>query len=320
MRKSWKNMALSTRLLLGGVMLLLAWGSWVAMASFYAWPWSVLWSGLMVIGISCLVCVALALSAALRRQSEQLRSWFLSFKSVADQEPQSAPDVWAELLPLVDAGEELQLMHRELIHEAERYQQSLKSFAHSLAGLGQNWTSVQDLELLLERILLEAKALCHADAATLYLRTEEDTLRFAIVRNDTLGLAYGGSSGRPAPYPPLPLRVGPNHKPGYGKHIASLVAQSGTVSNIPRHDTVSFIAGNYIVNSLLTVPLKGSRGQVLGVLQLLNAQDPLTGMRVAFDEHMERMAESFAALAVTALETWPAVRQADKEAASLSSS
>jgi len=32
------------------------------------------------------------------------------------------------------------------------------------------------------------------------------------------------------------------------------------------------------------------------------------------------MAESFAALAVTALETWPAVRQADKETASMSSS
>ncbi len=315
MRKFLKHMALSTRLLLGGISLFLIWGLWLALATLSAWPWPVMWGGFMVIGVSCLMCFALALSAGLYRQSGQLYHWLLREAPSDTSEEAAAPSVWAELLPLIEAGETIHVRQQALRLDVTRYQQRLEAFTHSLEGLGQGWASEQDLELLLERILIEAKQLCHADAGTLYLRTDDDKLRFAIVRNDTLGLAYGGSSGLSAPYAPLPLRVGPDFKPGYGKHVASLVAQSGSISNIPRHDTVSFIAGNYIVNSLLTVPLKGRDGRVLGVLQLLNAQDPLTGVRIAFDEHMERMVESFATLAATALETWPLVRSVPQEEA-----
>ncbi len=44
----------------------------------------------------------------------------------------------------------------------------------------------------------------------------------------------------------------------------------------------------------------------MGVLQLLNAQDPQTGARIPFDAHMEQMVESFATLAASVLELfWP---------------
>ena len=62
-----------------------------------------------------------------------------------------------------------------------------------------------DKDRLVERILLEAKKLCNADGGTLYLRTEDDQLRFAIMRTDSLGIALGGTTGKPIEFAPLPM-------------------------------------------------------------------------------------------------------------------
>ena len=50
----------------------------------------------------------------------------------------------------------------------------------------------------MERILLEAKAFTRADAGTLYLNNHDKELTFQIVRNDTLNIAYGGTTGAAA--------------------------------------------------------------------------------------------------------------------------
>src|SRR3989339_969679 len=54
----------------------------------------------------------------------------------------------------------------------------------------------KNVDRLLERILEEAKKLCCADAGTLYLRTENNELRFVIMRTDSLGIGVGGTTGR----------------------------------------------------------------------------------------------------------------------------
>lgn len=291
--------------LIGLLVWLLLIGSWVVTGIWQTWPWSTVILGGIVIGGLGLLGLTFQVDNVLRHQIEQLRAWLMEASGPATGEGAPPPRVYEELLPLLAAGDHLRHTLRSLATEVLRHQQRLETFTQTLTQFGEGWTLEHDLELFLERILLEAKQLCRADAGTLYLRKDETTLAFAIVRNDTLGLSYGGSSGVPAPYAPLRLRPGPNDRPGYGRHIAAQVALSGQISNIPRHDTVSFIAGNYIVNSLLTIPLKDSQGRVLGVLQLINAQDPLTGARVPFDEHMEQMVTSFAVLAAAALETWP---------------
>jgi hypothetical protein len=56
--------------------------------------------------------------------------------------------------------------------------------------------------------------------------------------------------------------------------------------------------------SLLALPLKNSEGQVLGVLQLMNAQDMEAGQVVPFDTNLQQMMESFSSLAVAALEAY----------------
>ena len=61
-----------------------------------------------------------------------------------------------------------------------------------LNEIGAALSSERDIDCLLEKILLAAKAITHADGGTLYRLTENrKALRFEIVHNDTLGIALG---------------------------------------------------------------------------------------------------------------------------------
>ena len=53
-----------------------------------------------------------------------------------------------------------------------------------------------DINRLLETILIVAKNITNADGGTLYRVTPERTLKFEIMRTDSLGLAMGGYNGR----------------------------------------------------------------------------------------------------------------------------
>ena len=171
----------------------------------------------------------------------------------------------------------------------------------------------RDFHALLEQILLEAKALCRADGGTLYLRTEDDGLRFVILRNDSLGLALGGSGAPEIPYPPLPLHDAATGAPNNG-NIATWAALSGESVNIADayaaegfefSGTIAFDRRTgYRSTSFLTVPLKNAQQRVIGVLQLLNAQDPDTGEIVPFDPGLVPVVEALSALAAAALEVW----------------
>lgn len=171
----------------------------------------------------------------------------------------------------------------------------------------------KDFNLLLEKILLEAKSLCNADGGTLYLRTEQDALEFVIVRTDSLNLTLGGATGKEVPFVPLPLY---DHATGElnKRHIASYVASSGHSINIPdayQAEGLDFTGPrefdemiNYRSQSCLTIPLKNSADRVIGVLQLLNAQDPESGEIIPFDEYLQQLIESLSSLAAVALEVY----------------
>ena len=62
-----------------------------------------------------------------------------------------------------------------------------------------------DIDRLLETILVAAKSITNADGGTLYRVTEERTLEFEIMRNDTLGIAMGGTTGVAIPFSPIKL-------------------------------------------------------------------------------------------------------------------
>src|SRR3954468_23293910 len=104
-----------------------------------------------------------------------------------------------------------------------------------LLRVGVALSAETDTNRLLEKILLEAKELTRADGGTLYLRQHEDSLHFAIMRTDSLGIAIGGTTGRPATLPPIPLRDPDSGAPNH-RHIASYAALRKQSNKIPKAD------------------------------------------------------------------------------------
>ncbi len=178
--------------------------------------------------------------------------------------------------------------------------------------IGVALSAEQNFDRLLEKILLEAKSFCHADAGTLYLRTENDNLNFVIVRNDSLNIAMGGTSGNSIDFPPVPL-FNTTGKPNHS-NVAAHVALTGDSINIPdayRAEGFNFSGTKdfdqttgYRSTSFLTIPLKNARNYVVGVLQLINALDQNTGQIVAFSQSLEQIAASLSSLATVALEAY----------------
>ncbi len=179
-----------------------------------------------------------------------------------------------------------------------------------LIEIGIALSSERNHARLMEIILLEAKRLCNADGGTLYLCTEDGGLKFELMHTDSLGIAMGGTTGKDIPFPPLKLHDAegrPNHK-----NVATYVALSGKTVNIADayeaqdfdfSGTKRFDQGTgFRSKSFLTVPLKNHDGDVIGVLQLLNAQDPRTGEVIPFGDSIQPLVEALASQAAVALD------------------
>lgn len=181
-----------------------------------------------------------------------------------------------------------------------------------LNDIGASLSNERHLPRLLEKILLAAKNITHADGGTLYLMAEDKRhLHFEIVRNDTLNIAFGGTSGQPISdkFSDLPLYTpdgAPNNSmvaayaalTGKTVHIAdAYMAEGFDFSGTCRFDQNT----GYRSQSFLTVPMKNHENEIIGVLQLINALDDETGAVVPFSRGDQRLAESLASQAAVAL-------------------
>ena len=177
-----------------------------------------------------------------------------------------------------------------------------------LNSIGIALSQERDTNRLLETILIAAKNLTRADGGTLY-RLVNGKLQFEIVRTDSLSIAMGGSSGNAVPFYPIPLHD-KDGKPNYTMiaayaaltHKTVNIADAYTADGFDFSGTRNFDKRTgYRSTSFLTVPMKNHEGEIIGVLQLLNAIDPATGLVTAFDEEDQRLAESLASQAAIAL-------------------
>ncbi|MBF0305783.1 MAG: GAF domain-containing protein [Alphaproteobacteria bacterium] len=161
---------------------------------------------------------------------------------------------------------------------------------------------------LLELILLNAKDMTNADGGTLYL-LDGKALKFAILRNDSLKIAMGGTTGIEIPFPPVRLEDDEgrqNHN-----NVSAHVALTGALVNIAdAYDaaefdfsgTRKFDAGTgYRSKSFLTVPLKNHQDEVIGVLQLINARTP-EGLVASFTPDIVPLIEALSSQAAVALD------------------
>ncbi|MBF0382265.1 MAG: GAF domain-containing protein [Magnetococcales bacterium] len=177
-----------------------------------------------------------------------------------------------------------------------------------LNKIGIALSSEKDTSQLLENILIGAKELTNSDAGTIYTQTDEKTLKFEIIRTDSLNIAMGGTTGVEINFPELPLYK--DGKPNV-QMIAAYVALEGKSINIPdAYEAQGFdFSGTkafdkntgYRSKSFLTVPLKNHENEIIGVLQLINAKDESTGEIRSFNLEDQQLAESLSSQAAIAM-------------------
>lgn len=176
--------------------------------------------------------------------------------------------------------------------------------------IGASLSKERDITRLLESILLAAKAITNADGGTLYRMLDDQTaLRFEILRTDSLRIAMGGTSGNPISFPNLPLRDEAG-APNDSLVSAYAAIHHQTVNIADAYDAPSFdFSGTrrfdertgYRSKSFLAVPMRNHEGEVIGVLQLINARQPGSTEVVSFSTSDQSLVESLASQAAIAL-------------------
>jgi len=170
-----------------------------------------------------------------------------------------------------------------------------------LSQIGIALSSEQNTGVLLWKILRQMREFTHAEAGTLYTR-QDDHLVFAVAQNDALSRRMSGQTGR--------RFLGKSVALG-NTSMAGHVGISGEILNIPdvyelppdsrftfnkEFDTKNA----YRTKSVLLVPMKDPDGNVLGVVQLINALDP-EGTPRTFDPSIEPLVLSLASQAAVSL-------------------
>lgn len=161
--------------------------------------------------------------------------------------------------------------------------------------------ALKDVDAILDRVLQEARHLVGADAGSIFL-AREGRLHFAYVQNDTLFREYAGNK---ACYQDFSLPIDP-------RSIVGFVATTGEALRVadayalPEGASYQFDSSwdeysGYLTRSILTLPLTGLRGEIIGVMQLINALDA-NGVAVEFDQDQAGLLPLFAFNAALAIE------------------
>lgn len=181
----------------------------------------------------------------------------------------------------------------------EREVQARTAKLNMLIENGLLMSMTHDRTALFRHTLFEGRTLLHCDAATLYLRTDRQTLRFSMrTREDDLAEReiplFDASTGLPNE-----------------RFVATWCAvhkQSLRIDNVYAETRFDFIgtrsfdeATGYKTVSMLTVPLIPRGGEVLGVLQFINKLDAETGTVIPFPAELVPLVEALAAQAAVTL-------------------
>lgn len=180
--------------------------------------------------------------------------------------------------------------------------QSEKEKIDLITQISLDINQVKDVDLLLEKILTNARKFFDADAGSIYLK-DGDELKFNYTQNDTLQRRLG--PGKKLIYSTFSIPIN-------NMSIAGYVAKNCKAVNIPDvyqiNSTVPYSfdskfdrLSDYKSRSMLTVPMTNQRGDVLGVMQIINAQDD-HGNIIPFSSFDESLIMHFSTSAALALE------------------
>ena len=178
-----------------------------------------------------------------------------------------------------------------------------------LNEIGIALSTERNMDVVCDKILKGAMELTNADGGSLYTMTDDkQRLAFAIACTHSLDVYMGGDSGKPINFPPIALYV--SGQPNMSMVVSSAVHDDHTI-NIPDayHAEGFDFSGTrkfdqttgYRTQSILTIPMKNHEGEIIGVLQLINAQDEDSGRVTEFGRDDQQLAESLASQAAVAM-------------------
>ncbi|AGF79076.1 CheY-like receiver and HD-GYP domain-containing response regulator [Desulfocapsa sulfexigens DSM 10523] len=164
---------------------------------------------------------------------------------------------------------------------------------NSVLEIIRSLNQLKGMDMILDRILFESRKLANADAGSIYL-VKNDTLVFNHVQNDTL---FGRNGAGAAQYAKMTLPIDSHTIVGYcaqTKQTVSIDDAYQIPATVPYSFNPSFDEeNNYHTASSLTIPLLTSNDSLVGVIQLINAQNE-QGQTSVFSERSKTMACLFA--------------------------
>ncbi|HVO66896.1 MAG TPA: HD domain-containing phosphohydrolase [Syntrophales bacterium] len=211
--------------------------------------------------------------------------------------------------PQFTENNHIYILLSKLLSEVKGFTEKQLDQIRRLNQIGSALSAERNLNRLLEMIVDEARGFTNADGGTLYIMSDnEKELQFAIVQNTSLNVQMGGTGGA-ITWPPVKLQNSdgsPNHA-----NVSAYAAITGKVINISDvynaegfnfEGTRKFDAETgYRSMSMLVVPMRNHENDIIGVLQLLNAQTEATREVIPFSFENQSMTESLASQAAVAI-------------------
>jgi len=162
-------------------------------------------------------------------------------------------------------------------------------------------SSEDNYDVLLEKVLLGAKDLSHADGGTLYIFNEEEsTLEYKMVLNTSLNISLDNDSVKNWPKVRLYDEEGDPNK----RNISAMSALEDRlicIDDIYNSDDYEFAGvktfdrqNNYKTTSMLVIPIKDRDGDLVGVIQLINKV--VEGEQLPFNEADKALIRSMASI------------------------
>lgn len=290
--------------------------------------------GIIAIALALMMSLLLRAGIAgpilrLTQVAEQIRSGDLEAMAIVDSKD--------EIGILAETFNNMTDQLRQTLAQVRKEKKRADDLLDVVIPIGVELASEKDYNRLMENMLMEAKKFCNADAGILYLRSKDKHLEFVIVRNDKMNVMMGGTSNTKVTFPPIALYHKDTGKPDHQTivtHVA-LTGESVNISDMKESEQFTFSGVDfkrqkphylkvkdpctrypcsgievfsdetyYNDTSYLAIPLKNRQNEVIGVMQLINAQDSETGQVIPFDNNLQQMMDSFSSLAVAALEAY----------------
>ena len=186
---------------------------------------------------------------------------------------------------------------------------NIPDLLRELNEIGIALSAEKDHDRLLELILVKAMGITNSDGGTLYVCTNEKSLKFEILHNHSLAVHKGGTSGEEILLPPISLYDDEGNT--NNKMVAAYAVNSAQTVNIEdayTNEDFDFSGTRnfdkkmgYRSTSFLTVPMTNHEHDIIGVLQLINTIDKNTNKIISFSALDQQLIESLASQAAVTI-------------------